>query len=144
MFTIKVESENDSLKGFRYFWMKRVIGFSPSAHCARCLSGTYVNEVGLRMPINSEIEIQAIKGDILYLCGVSTPYQHARNLHLAFKIQAGCNAEVESYTGDIVKISGAKKLPFDDQVARATFQNKGASFLTCRNFQFGAQYFLKS
>jgi hypothetical protein len=144
MFTIKIESQNDTLKGFRYFWMKRVTGFIPSAHCARCLSGSYVKEVGLRMPTNSEIQIPANEGDIFYLCGVSSPYQHVRNLHLAFQVKDGETAEVSCYTGDAAKISGAIKLPFDDTIAKQVFQNKATSFLTCRNFQFGAQYFLKS
>ena len=141
MLALKVTAAGPRLSGFKFFWMKRVTGFRSEVHCARCLTGGYVREVGLSMPTNLDVLIPAAPGDVFYLCGVSTPYRHGNNLHLAMVCSPGDQAEVTAYTGEVVTIRDAKALPFDDKAARSRFPGRGADFLTCRNFQFGAHHF---
>jgi hypothetical protein len=121
--------------------MKTVIGFDSGQHCARCLRGDYVKAVGLKMPVNEDLALDYPEGTILYLCGVSTPYQWRNNLHLAVRVKAGATATAGAWTGDRVEILGAEALPIDGLVARRAFPSRNSAFLTCRNFQFGAQYF---
>lgn len=139
--TITIKSPNDRLTGFRYFWMKRVHGFDPSQHCARCLKGHYVAQVGSSMAANVPIQIEADHGDVLYLCGVSAPYVWTRNFHLALVVEFGARVRTTAYTGDVIEIDGCDLIHFDDAEARRRFPDKGEAFLSCRNFQFGAHHF---
>jgi len=139
--TITITSPSATLKGFRYFWLKRVHGFEPSQHCARCLKGHYVDAVSSSMPANRPIHIEADPGDILYLCGVSSPYVWERNFHLALLVCYGSRVRTTAYTGDVIEIDGCDFVEFDDKAARRRFPDKGEAFLSCRNFQFGAHYF---
>jgi hypothetical protein len=139
--TITITSKAEKLKGFRYFWLKRVHGFDPSQHCARCLKGHYIDAVSATMPTNRRIHIEADPGEVLYLCGVSAPYVWDRNFHLALIVEHGARVRTTAYTGDEIEIDGADFLEFDDHAARRLFPEKGEAFLTCRNFQFGAHHF---
>ena len=80
-------------------------------------------------------------GTVLYLCGVASPYRWERNAHLAVIVAPGHDASVQLWNGDTVKITGARQIVFDDNAAKDRYPEKGREFLTCRNFQFGAQYF---
>jgi hypothetical protein len=121
--------------------MKRVTGFNPKVHCARCLIGHYVQEVGRHLVPGEPCEFRGCPGDVFYLCGVSNPYRWTNNLHLPFVVEPGSNASVTAYTGDVVTITGARQLPFDISVAAELYPDLGMEFLTCRNFQFGAYHF---
>lgn len=140
---ITVQTQTEKIKGLRYLWMKRVTGFNPKVHCAQCLKGHYVAVVGREMATNRTLKFQAWPGDIFYLCGVSSPYKWENNFHLAFKATDSMDdrCHVFSHTGDKFEIEGAIELPFDDTEARERFPNLSEPFLTCRNFQFAAQYF---
>lgn len=137
-----LRSVQDLVLGWRYLWMKRVTAFKPDVHCARCLVGSYDQQFGLKMPVNQTIPVAgADAGAILYFCGVSTPYRWERNAHLAVVVTcvAGDMARLELYTGDILEVAGAVALPFTDETARRDYPSRSAAFLTCRNFQFGAE-----
>lgn len=139
--TITIRSDAAALKGFRYFWLKRVHGFDPAQHCARCLKGHYVDAVNATMVTNKPIHIEADPGDLLYLCGVSAPYVWARNFHLALIVEHGGLVRTTAYTSDVIEINGCDLISFDDAEARRRFPDKGEAFLSCRNFQFGAHHF---
>jgi hypothetical protein len=132
--------EKPELPGFRYFWMKRVRGFRPKVHCAACLLGEYERQVGVGMQLNETLRLQYSKGDVLYLCGVAKPYIWKRNFHLALQVGDG-ELEAELWNGGVVKIKGAARIEFGPEAAEQQFPELGRKFLTCRNFQFGAQHF---
>jgi hypothetical protein len=142
MLTLTVTSSRATLTGWRYLWAKHVIGFDSGQHCAKCLRGSYLQGIGTDMPVNTPVQIcNPGEGATLYLCGVSVPYQWRNNLHLPVRVKAGAFAEVKAWTGDVYRIDGAEALPIDGLVARRAFPSRSAAFLSCRNFQFGAQYF---
>lgn len=116
-------------------------GFDPALHCARCLKGSYFSEIGTALPVNQSIHIEADPGEVLYLCGVSSPYRWERNFHLALVVQHGGAVRMKTYTGDTVSILGVDLLSFDDAEARRRFPDRSEAYLSCRNFQFGAHHF---
>lgn len=126
------------VQGFRYLWMKRVTGFRSEHCCARCLEGEYVDGVEAGME-GLTLTIPAQEGELFYLCGVSSPYQHERNLHLALRVSPGSSALIDSYAGDRFEVFGAEGVPFDADVARKAFPEAPEGQLSCRCFQFGAQ-----
>lgn len=138
----RVESQNESLLGWRYFWAKKVVAINPRVHCARCFVGPYERGIGLGMAVNSDIALTGYaNGDILYICGVAAPHRWANNLHLA--VQVTCDsknaASGTAYTGDRISLVGVTRIAFDDIVAARDYSHLSASYLTCRNFQFGVQ-----
>lgn len=135
------QSARPIASGWRYLWGKTVRGFNPAVHCARCLVGDYLAEVSPSMPANAPIELAFPEGTIVYICGVSTPYRWANNLHLAVRVRAGRQTYAQTYNGDALEIEGAEPVPFDDRRARALYPGRSAAFLTCRNFQFGAHVY---
>jgi hypothetical protein len=139
--TLTIHSDRSRLSGFRYFWLKTVRSFNPSVHCARCLVGDYHAQVKPDLVSGQEITLDYVEGTVLYLCGVSTPYRWANNLHLPMQVDAGVSFFLDAYTGDRVVMKGARFLPFDERAARQRFPHLGSHFLTCRNFQFGAHHF---
>jgi hypothetical protein len=134
-------SASAAVEGWRFLWMKRVTGFDASRHCARCLLGEYVEAVGLDMPVSTLIDVPAEPGDVFYWCGVATPYRWKHNAHLALAARDGGGAVLHCYNGDVLVVTGAEQIPFDDKAARALFPERSKAFLTCRNFQFGAARF---
>ena len=108
---MKFVTENAKVTGFRYFWLKYIRGFDPTVHCAKCLIGDYSQKVSLKMPVNTEIELNEFSDfKCLYLCGV-IGYQN--NLHVPFVPSDNENDIItaETYRGDKVIITGAKRLP---------------------------------
>jgi hypothetical protein len=127
------------LTGFRHFWLKRVVGFYPGQHCAGCLKGSYVEGVvGVDMPAAIDLQFGAAAGELFYLCGVASPYQWARNAHLAFRAMPGSLARLTLFNGGLVTVANAAPVLFTDAQALEFYPGKGTAFLTCRNFQFGA------
>lgn len=139
--TIRLEMPDRALRitGFRYFWLKRVVGFYPSQHCAGCLKGGYVKGVvGVNMPSDVDLQFEAAAGELFYLCGVASPYQWANNAHLAFRATPGSHARLSLFNGGLVTVANAATVEFTDAPALEFYPDKGRAFLTCRNFQFGA------
>lgn len=128
---------------FRYFWIKRVEGFSPGVHCARCLRGDYLvgDGKGLAVPQSGlTIDLAVEEGSVLYVCGVDIANRYDRNLHLAARVdpqEVAC-----AFRDEVgVMLNGAREIPFSDRPARRLFPDRGEEFLSCRNFHFGAQHF---
>jgi hypothetical protein len=140
--SLRVESQNEALSGWRYFWAKMVGAINPRVHCARCLVGPYERSIGVTMAVNQDIRLTGYNvGDIFYVCGVASPHRWANNLHLAVQVTGDRNdtVRVRAYTGDRIKLIGATQIAFDDTVAVRDNSRLSASYLTCRNFQFGVQ-----
>ena len=135
-------SQRNAVTGWRYLWAKTVVGFRPGSHCAGCLRGSYELPFGLEMKAHSLIHLPGhVPGDILYFCGVASPYVWANNMHLAVRVTGqDCDmARVDCYNGDTLTVLGAVAIPFDDKAALRDYPARGPAFLTCRNFQFGSQ-----
>ena len=126
--------------GFRYLWMKRVDDFLSCHHCARCIVGPYIWEVGKHMDSRS-VFIAGDEGVLFYLCGVALPFDYSKNMHLALRVVEGKEASVTSHRGQVFSVQGAEQVHFDDRAARRKFPDHGEAHLTCRNFQFMAQLF---
>ena len=135
-------STDGRLTGWRHLWMKHVVGFRPEVHCARCLVGPYDWAFGRAMPVNTEVQPRkVVSGAVLYFCGVSLPTRWANNFHLAARPCPGAVLTVELWNGDSITFHGLERVPFDDAAARRLYPDRPSEFLTCRNFQFGAQAF---
>ena len=134
----KWETINDRIKGFNYLWAKKIEGFEPSVHCAKCLIGKYSSQFSPKMQSNVWIESEYKVGDILYFCGVSAPYKWSNNLHIAGIVSEGSMFHMVSYTGDRIAIRNFERLEFDHAIATDKYPDLSDRFLTCRNFQFGA------
>jgi len=118
---------------FRYLWLKHVIGVDLTQHCARCLKGTYVENISPRNSQHPEIEL---KNGVYYLCGVSLPYVWEKNFHLAFHYKEGAHIEYEN-NGISVVIENAERLPISEKFIDQTAPHaKNKQFYTCRNWQF--------
>jgi len=163
MHSIKLEPptgrliEPETLEGFRHFWLKTVRGFRPDRHCYECLIGDRVQSVTNRLAVGSrlELEIPSTKsagelfgasdpfGTVLYLCGVAGPFNWSHNFHLPFALTGNPQDRAEgiTYNGFRVVVEGARPVAFSADAARSLFPDHGIEFLTCRNFQFGAEHF---
>jgi hypothetical protein len=141
---IRINSKRDRLEGFsKYTWAKEVHYFDDNFHCAKCLQGTMFRQVHGLMQTNTDIHIQTTNLYSFYICGVAYPYKWTNNMHLALIENPEQNAELQLYNGDVLEVLGAEQYVFDDQAARLLYPDRGPEFLTCRNFQFGVQYFGK-
>jgi hypothetical protein len=138
-----VLSERPIFQGWKYFWAKNVKGFNPDVHCARCLVGSYIKPISTRAQVNAEIELSGHGvGDLIYVCGVAQPYKWANNFHMACRV-TGSMQDVAAGAmagGDTFMMRGAVRVDFDAETAQRQFAGRGRDFLTCRNFQFGAQF----
>lgn len=136
---IKYVTNRQKVTGFKYFWMKYVNGFDASVHCARCLLGHYSQKVGLQMPVNTEITIDEFDDyKCIYLCGV---IGYVNNLHVAF-VSSDNEEDIitaETYLGDKVIITGAKRLPIPP--LPNGYNGLPLAYTSCRNYQFGVSFF---
>lgn len=136
------QTPNSYLHGFKYLWLKTVEGFVPSVHCARCFKGSYSKTFGLKMPVNANTWADYEEGTLLYFCGVSAPYRWANNFHLAGRVRKDAPAKVVTlWNGDTITVLGLDVIEIDASIAEKAFPDLGKEYLTCRNFQFGAQMF---
>lgn len=124
---------------FQFLWLKRVTGFNPAVHCAKCLLGSYVKGLpfrGTKTGFSLETGVDLGDARYLYLCGVAGRY--ADNLHLAMESAEGEEVRYEDSRIQVVAV-GARLLPLDplpDDVAAGLTK----PFQTCRNYRFGWQY----
>lgn len=137
----QIVTPHQSVIGFRYLWLKNVTGFNSAYHCAKCLKGKYVTEFGLNLKPNTTTSLNLCEGDIAYACGVASPFKWANNMHIAMRVSKGSTCSVKLYTGDTIQFDGFEQIPFTDQEAIKRFSHLGPSYLTCRNFHFGSDYF---
>jgi len=121
---------------YRYLWLKRVRGFDPSRHCARCLIGDYDRAIRFGSKyvpgFSFTAEIPPDAAPFVYLCGVTSRW--ADNLHVAILPAAGAAFEYED-ANIRVAVVGAERLaiPMVDLPLPE-------AFATCRNYQFGRRY----
>lgn len=129
------------LTGFQYFWMMDVRGFNPATHCMSCLVGDRVEAVKHKFPIGKTLQLHTLEpGHIYYLCGVSDNYLWQNNFHVTFT-DGKWDIEAEMYNGAKVILRGVQPVHFDGEAAKRDYPHLGKKFLTCRNFQFGAEHF---
>lgn len=132
MFTgmyVTIDGPSSQLHGFKYWWLKSVVGYDLSVHCARCLRGSYDRRMNKTMGTGEKI---ALRGDLVYLCGVSPRW--STNFHAAARVAEGQSFEVDTYNGFRVRFENAERIEFpslpDD------YAGLPKAFTTCRNFQF--------
>jgi hypothetical protein len=128
-------------QAFRFFWAKRVTGFDSSTHCAECLSGPRLSAVNKDLARGGRAIIQAPAGSLIYICGVASPRNWSNNFHLALRVVEREQTVSQLYTGACVTVTNAVAIPIADAAARRMYPHLPEEFLTCRNFQFGAQEF---
>ena len=139
---IRLESKNPTLTGFsQYVWAKYVEEFDENNHCAKCLKGRWPREINDKMTANKDIILSLEEGKPFYICGVAYPWNYHNNMHLAVIGKEGAEASLELYTGDKLIVRDAERYFFDDKSARELYPHYTAAYLTCRCFQFGAQFF---
>lgn len=132
----------ESTEQFQYLWLKKVEGFNDTVHCARCLIGEYSKAFGLKMAAGEAVLLPYEEGDILYFCGVAKPYKWDNNMHLAGVIEIGHPAiELVLHTGHKMTVAGVRPIGINAESAERLYPHLPKAFLTCRNFQFGVQYF---
>lgn len=66
------------------------------------------------------------------------PYQWANNAHLAFRATQGRASKITLWSAGVITVVNAAPVRFTDAQALEFYPDKAESFLTCRNFQFGA------
>lgn len=121
-----------NLHGFRYFWLKDVVGYDIGVHCARCLRGRYERRVNREMPLNHQI---VLRSKLVYLCGVSPRWQN--NLHAAAELAPGESFSVPTYNGMTAHFENARRIEI--QPLPDGWGDLPKAFTTCRNFQFAVQ-----
>lgn len=126
---------------FRHFWAKRVTGFDATVHCADCLRGPRLLQVNKQLARGGLATLNAKVGSLIYICGVASPRNWSNNFHLACRVTDGGRTVSQFYTGARVTVLNAVAVPIADTTARRLFPELPDQFLTCRNFQFGAQEF---
>ena len=136
------KTEKVDIQGFRYLWLKTVESFNPQYHCAKCLVGKYSKAFSPRMPRNQPISEDYNIDTILYFCGVSTPYKWDNNFHFVGKVSdTNTKITIPLYSGDAITIEGIKQINIDPTIALLDYPDLSEKYLTCRNFQLGAQLF---
>jgi hypothetical protein len=112
-------------------------------HCANCLVGEYATDIGKGMRPGNAIEVALDDHErALYVCGVASPYVWAKNFHAALRPAGEASALViPMWNGDELHVQGAELMPINRATADSLYAGKPESFLSCRNFQFGAEYF---
>jgi hypothetical protein len=135
------------MPGFPFLWLKYVRGFDRREHCAKCLVGAFSTAFkkakgatatkpwGGDMHTNTPIVLDEVDAPLIYLCGVSSGYKHANNLHVAFRPQHASVIEGRTWNGYKYVIENAEQLEIPG--LPAGFLGLPASYTTCRNFQFG-------
>lgn len=126
-------------KTYRFLWAKYVNGFNDNAHCANCLRGKRTEYLGVNAPTNIEFAMdESPNWDFIYLCGV-TYAGYEFNLHLPVAYSFGDTASFTDHAGLTFTFHNAREVgipPLPDG-----FMGYDRSFTTCRNFQFGWEYY---
>lgn len=131
------------LRGYRTFWLKTVLGFDATAYGARCLRGGYHPQVWHDMACGTRAEIENMaEGDVGYLCGTVSDSIDRRDLHVAFAVEAGASISVRAYTGDLINLANARRIPIDMTASMADqYPSQTPAQAACVAWRFGAQHF---
>ena len=125
---------------FRFLWLKKVHGFDPAVHCAKCLLGSYVKGLpfrGTKTGFTLDTDVEMGEAKYLYLCGVAGRW--ADNLHLAMEAAPGervCYDDARIF----VLVEGARLLAIPE-LPESVSSLLTRPFHTCRNYRFGWEYF---
>lgn len=140
---VKLSFGKNFRRRYRHLWCMIVEGFDDREHCLKCLKGRRVAEVTTTKNGGSDlVTVEAPEGAYVYVCGVVYPFDWDSNFHLTLKATGDSEGLiVENVSGDFLGVRGAVEAPFTDEAARRLYPGLDDSFLTCRNFQFGAHYF---
>jgi len=122
---------------FRYLWLKYVTGVNLGVHCAQCLKGDYSIQISPDTGKRPEILLDEHPSKVVYLCGVSKPYDWSKNFHLAMREVEGESFEVDQL-GIRMTVENAIPLPIEAETMKANAHPKLAdkAYSTCRNWQF--------
>ena len=135
-----IRGVNERLSGYKYFWMKSVVGFDPANHCAKCLKGAWMSGVTPRMIINRPIELKPWNSSVVgYLCGVAEGHEWAKNLHLPFERTPGNVERMTLVGGEKLTLVNGRRLEIP--ALPRGWAGLGSRFTTCRNFQFAVSHF---
>lgn len=130
-----------STRGFRHLWLKTVRGFNDKDHCAKCLLGEYSKLFLTTMPTGEAIQLPFQQGETVYFCGVAIPFNWSNNLHIAGTVKEGCKITLPLHNGSMIAIDGIERIDILPDAALRLYPERSKAFLTCRNFQFGAQHY---
>ena len=144
-------TDKKTLDGFNHFWGCHVTGFDDEKHCLECFIGKREEKIENKMqmiPDSAPITIP-MQGNYFYICGVTNhlKFSHeeymANNFHLPLQWKPGSIAKLTTYNGYTFTVRNAEIVPFTSEVAETHYRQLGEKFWTCRNFQFGAQMYVK-
>ena len=116
-------------------WAKAVTGVDLMQHCAKSLTGEYVQGLGPGMeemsaPLGSGADILA-----WYFCAVAKPFRWANNTHLLAVPELGSVAHVEG-PGIEATITDARLVPLSEEwIDEAHPKARFKTYRTCRNWQ---------
>lgn len=132
---MKIPIEITTSRRFRYLWLKSIHAFDPRVHCARCLKGSYHDELNPQGMWNGDtvrIELELDTAPIHYLCGVTNEW--AKNLHLPFESRDGALPLEIVKPGVSVRFpqGGIRLLPIMEPISGID-----PAYGTCRNWLFG-------
>ena len=128
---------------YQWWWGYVVKGFDPTDHCQKCFIGRRITQINMRMEPQKRIPIYVNEGDLLYFCAGDIDWIWKNNFHLAGRVARGAFAAMEIQPEGTFAVENLEQIQIDAAPAQELFQGLGKKFLTCRNFQFGAQMFGK-
>jgi len=134
----RLPDSSSQLSGFTQFWLRYVHGFSPHFHCQRSLRG--VNDPRFRKGMNIGRSFELKSPDTyqyIYLCGVTA--RKYPGLHLALLPERNATAQDVTYNGIEISVTGARKLDIPN--LPDGFADMSRAYTTCRNWQFGIEYY---
>lgn len=124
-------------ESFKYLWLRYIENFDLSQHCAKCFIGKYSSRfrfgANVTNIINAPLDEHSAK--YYYLCGVTTPYRYANNLHIAFRYKKDSTI-IYNDGKTIVEIVNAEKIEIKITNYDKESVGKLPEYNTCRNWQF--------
>lgn len=125
---------------FKYLWLRYVEGFDLTHHCAKCLIGQYSKlfKYGHKVTSLKNETLDECSAKYYYLCGVTTPYRYADNLHIAFKYKEGSTLIYNDGRTTLV-IDNAEKIEIEKLDYNKESVGDLPEYYTCRNWQFAYQ-----
>ena len=128
---------------YPFLWLKRVWGFEPEKHCAKCLLGEYVRGfafgAGTREPRAYEGQVRlGSTEEFLYLCGVSQ-WGYRQNIHWPVEFSPGeiTTEEARGIRFEAINAGPLYPIPALPALPGAVGLRAEREFATCRNYQAG-------
>ncbi len=129
---------SNRLTGFTQSWLRYVHGFSSHLHCQKSLRGFNDPRFRRDMQVGASFELlQPVRYEYIYLCGV-TAHRYP-GLHLALKPEPCAVAQVQTYNGIDITVSGALQLHIPQ--LPDGYAGMPHAYTSCVNWQFGVEYY---